>query len=852
MDKLLLRRRHLMLSSLPSETVWGNAPLSFEARRAGPLSSLVRYGLCEQKPVNYLATVTQDGKCEQNGTPTPSSPVDIVCNNGMIKVSANLANVVSENIVVGKYINNSGVETADVANFFYAPYVSVTPGGTYTMATSDSIWYFSVAEYDATQTFLRRTVWGATNVPVGGEKTFTVGADCAFIRFGSNMKKAAISEADVLATTWMLTETAAALDYRPYKQLYIDGTPEVITDANGNTASAVNLLGAGDYVDTQEIISGAIRRKVGVYVFDGTENWEGSLGQKYYSLAKSAIMPAPISEAYLPLSTHFVGDSDYASNIGTCYFGANYLNVNYDNQGGSSSSANMAAYKAWLATQFRAGTPVIVMYPLATETTESVAGQTLAKAPLTVTAEVSNPNITTTEAPVSTPDPVHPLPIWCNNGVIKYGWHDIITTSQLTGYGTYVNPAQEPTTRAYRWFRSLENGTYQFSVDGNYEIIVQWRDPADPAGGVAQGYENLSEWMTSGVVTLDKTSGGYGIAVRRTAGSSTITLGNFDGVLNVAKQGIYVSGTPEVLTVSGVNLANMVAENIDVGKIIYENGSVSNSTVNFVYNKYIPVEAGQNYVLYGRRKSDNIISSYNRICWYDENKGWISRSTYTRDAIGSAVAPNNAKYARFTVAPYDNSDALTLDDVLDFNWTFAKATEEIPYEPYTAQTVNVEALLGAGNYKDTQEVVSGLIGRKMGVKVLTGQETGWTKSTTRPNTYIEPNLFSDKPINRVGVCSHFIVSDDGNALNSPGYLVFGSATVSANFSAPTDLDTVQKFKAWLASRYAAGDPVIVIYPLATPTTEQVQGQALYANKGANTVDSTTNTSPAEMSITYRE
>lgn len=194
----------------------------------------------------------------------------------------------------------------------------------------------------------------------------------------------------------------------------------------------------------------------------------------------------------------------------------------------------------------------------------------------------------------------------------------------------------------------------------------------------------------------------------------------FDGAVSLGYDGSHytlgVVGTSEVLTVSGANLANMVAENIDVGKIIYDTGSVANSGVNFVYTAYIPVEAGQNYVLYGREKSDDTISAYNRICWYDENKGWISRATYTQNTIGSAVAPNNAAYARFTVAPYESSSALTLDDVLAFDWTFAKANVEIPYQPYAApQTVtNIPNLFATldGTARDEVDLVSGVVTRR--------------------------------------------------------------------------------------------------------------------------------------------
>lgn len=195
----------------------GTAPLTLPSAVSHPLKSLTQYGLCVQ-----------------DGTPTPDAPVPILCNNGEIKVSRNLCDVVSANIVVGKYINNSGVESSDTANFYYAQFIPVTAGETYTMSTSSSIWYFSVMQYDSAKTFLRRTIWGATNTPVGTEKTFSIGADCAYIRFGSNMKKATISEADVLAVDWMLTQTATAQTFRPYGEIYTGGTPEVLTVSGKN------------------------------------------------------------------------------------------------------------------------------------------------------------------------------------------------------------------------------------------------------------------------------------------------------------------------------------------------------------------------------------------------------------------------------------------------------------------------------------------------------------------------------------------------------------------------------------------------------------------------------------------
>ena len=44
---------------------------------------------------------------------------------------------------------------------------------------------------------------------------------------------------------------------------------------------------------------------------------------------------------------------------------------------GYNFNGTVAQFKQWLADQYAAGTPVILVYPLATSTTESVAGQTM-------------------------------------------------------------------------------------------------------------------------------------------------------------------------------------------------------------------------------------------------------------------------------------------------------------------------------------------------------------------------------------------------------------------------------------------------------------------------------------------
>jgi hypothetical protein len=49
---------------------------------------------------------------------------------------------------------------------------------------------------------------------------------------------------------------------------------------------------------------------------------------------------------------------------------------------------------------------------------------------------------------------------------------------------------------------------------------------------------------------------------------------------------------------------------------------------------------------------------------------------------------------------------------------------------------------------------------------------------------------------------------------------------------------VSALQNWLAAQYAAGTPVTIVYPLATPTTESVAGQTLQVQAGDNTLEIT--------------
>ena len=64
--------------------------------------------------------------------------------------------------------------------------------------------------------------------------------------------------------------------------------------------------------------------------------------------------------------------------------------------------------------------------------------------------------------------------------------------------------------------------------------------------------------------------------------------------------------------------------------------------------------------------------------------------------------------------------------------------------------------------------------------------------------------------------------------------------------------TPEELKAWLASEYANGTPVILVYPLATPTTETVTAQPMNIQAGTNIVQITqASMDDLELEVKYK-
>lgn len=301
-------------------------------------------------------------------TPTPSDPVDLVCNNGALKVLdksqwtifTNPTSVAGQGVFIssdGKWynVNDRGAGCA----------IPLTIGKQYTLvihkktATIGTILrYGQSPQGTPTLAGIQLTDWYRGEI-----------ADGMMISFVAKQAYFVMQFSSVAVEAGMVQEAIEVLEAQG------DNETLKLTPSN-DTAGVANLLKISNYVDTQEILTGLINHQLGILVLDGTENW--------------AVVPSFTDLFYIPSST-FITDNAFGEGVPACicsHFNGELTTVNGQNQqdcsikiGYSNAvSANHVIYiknsefnnwtssqlTQWLSQQYAAGTPVIIVYPLAT------------------------------------------------------------------------------------------------------------------------------------------------------------------------------------------------------------------------------------------------------------------------------------------------------------------------------------------------------------------------------------------------------------------------------------------------------------------------------------------------------
>jgi len=206
------------------------------------------------------------------------------------------------------------------------------------------------------------------------------------------------------------------------------------------------------------------------------------------------------------------------------------------------------------------------------------------------------------------------------------------------------------------------------------------------------------------------------------------------------------------------NLLDSSAANTTLGKYIEKTtGNLKDAKSNFMFEAYMPVVGGKTYVAYGKSWDGTDIADYNRIAWYDSNKDWISGANYTQNQISVVTAPANAAYARFSCNPSGGTSTEVTQELVDsFYWVFQEGTAEpsavhahgevwvegnaevltVSADGVADQTASVVSLFAADGVADEQDIITGLVMRRVavsgdgGVLTMAARVTPTTESVT--------------------------------------------------------------------------------------------------------------------------
>ena len=396
--------------------------------------------------------------------PTPTNSVDITCNNGAIGLAEDI-------------FNPSVITWSTSSVIVYSPIF--VGNGTFTLSTSD---YLDDSTY-TNMFFLAGSVSSGANSTNNGVykgKTVSQTAVDGYVTIATRATVSGRDLGDPKDYTWYLRKTD---DY------IVTGTTETVTDSLINSATVENLLYLNDtYKDTQEVLTGTVTRKCKVVVFDGTENWSAANNACYTSIGISGI-PFEGLTAYC---THFTYDNTKHS---TSTIANNTFIFNQSvGQTGTNGTVTIkatslftsaATVKSWLAQQYANGTPVIMVVPIAEETTETVTAQNL-------NIQEGSNTFTITQASIAN------LPL---SVTYQEGSEDVVISfSNDTGYITGIDSSDVTTALGYTPYDSANPNGYT----SNTGTVTSVNNVSPVSGDVTLTASDVGAEPTLGYTPVNK------------------------------------------------------------------------------------------------------------------------------------------------------------------------------------------------------------------------------------------------------------------------------------------------------------------------------------------------------------
>ena len=436
--------------------------------------------------------------------------------------------------------------------------------------------------------------------------------------------------------------------------------------------------------------------------------------------------------------------------------------------------------------------------------------------------------------------------------------------SQCGGAQGFIVSTTSNDTAKHTFKVTTSNGQQTFQVDDNTAVIGTYAitDTTQYSLTIcARNKETVSNFTSQKVYSVRIKKNGVLVFNGIPCKNSSNVLGMYDLVSNTffTNAGtdtftagsavsdpieIYTDGTTETVAVHGKNLFDKSA--ITSGMRLnntstYEYGTVGQdflTDASYFVSPLIEVVSGQTYY-----KNSPTADAYHRVHYYDINK------ICTRISSSNTIQPTTGEcYVAFC-------GLLTEVDTTQLELGSTATT----YEPYySGGTATAQDLYAVGTYKDVQSVLDGAVTRNVGIKVLDGTEN-WTYYSDITGLFYTGDAITD---NKLGVSPLDIMSNQYSATDSAqmedDYTLrfqFAYDKVSSNrlYMRNTNYTDITAWKQWLQAQYNAGNPVIVIYPLATPTTESVTAQTLTTQSGTNTVEITqASMDGLTMEVSYKQ
>lgn len=446
-----------------------------------------------------------------------------------------------------------------------------------------------------------------------------------------------------------------------------------------------------------------------------------------------------------------------------------------------------------------------------------------------------------------TPTPTTPMNIVCNNGVVKYG---------AIGKNLYNS-----TTRTDGYYIG-ENGTIaQSSGTFCYSALIPVKpNTAYVLSGIAgqsdirrfHAYDSNGNWISQ--ISFASTNVGRIYNITGTTPNNCVYVrisipmadrnvqieqGSTATAYEPYQAGIYTDGTVETVEITGKNLLDKSIFAGDINDTItYTSYQVPNGTYTMSTPDYPWTLSVTNVFFLAGNVSTGASSSLNGVAINKPITITVTDGYYT---VGHR---------------YTSGSNLNNTHPIDYNWQIEQGSTATTYEPYyNGGSATAEMLLKVGNYQDEQEIISGVVTRKVGVKVLDGTE-GWTNPFNN-GRYVLPF----QKVIRYGLgannklyCSHFKPSIEAasNLIQGCGfYINTGAENVPQLRITYPDMPMLSDFKSWLADQYNAGTPVTIVYPLATPTTESVTAQPLSIQAGTNIITAEGSIENLELEVSYK-